>query len=120
VFVGASPILDAPCGADTTGTISYGGLQREYELHIPPSSARTPAALVVVLHGGGAQDDPVGMIRDLTRFNARADAEGFLVLYQPASSSIASTGAATRGPADLNRPRARSSGARVARSMRPT
>ena len=74
---------------DIPGTISHGGFERRYELHVPPalngaSPQATGVPLVVVLHGGGGQDDPVSMIRDVTRFNAKADAEQFVVLYPKA------------------------------------
>jgi polyhydroxybutyrate depolymerase len=79
-----APRLDTAEAADTAETIRHGGLRREYELHVPSSYSGQPAALVVVLHGGGGRDDLVAMIKELTRFNAKADAEGFLVLYPKA------------------------------------
>jgi polyhydroxybutyrate depolymerase len=61
-------------------TLLHGGLQREYELHAPPSvSGKAP--LIVVLHGGGIQENPVGMIKALTRFDTKADEVGAFVLY---------------------------------------
>ncbi len=40
--------------------------------------------LVVVLHGGGVLGDPVPVIRRATRFDAKADREGAIVLYPEA------------------------------------
>ena len=88
-LLSVAPVAAAADAGDIPGTISYGGLERRYELHVPPVLSGVPpqstgAPLVIVLHGGGGQDDPVSLIRDVTRFNAKADAEGFIVLYPKA------------------------------------
>ena len=61
----------------------HNGLERRFHLHLPPR-ASTPAPLVVVLHGGGRSADPVAQIRAATRFDEKADAEGFAVVYPEA------------------------------------
>jgi polyhydroxybutyrate depolymerase len=66
------------------GTFTFAGRDRRYTLHIPQAYAGAPAALTIVLHGGGSTDDPVQWIRSLTRFDAKADAEANLVLYPEA------------------------------------
>jgi polyhydroxybutyrate depolymerase len=59
--------------------LQVGGLRREYRLHIPPNyDPDTPTPLVMVFHGrGGAADKLDGT----TQFAAKADEEGFIVVY---------------------------------------
>lgn len=63
----------------STGNLQYGGLTRDYRVHVPPSyNASTPAALVFNLHGYTSnalqQEFYSGM-------NAVADTAGFIVCY---------------------------------------
>lgn len=59
--------------------LNYGGLERSYLLHIPPShDNNTPLPLVVVLHGGGGSPEN---IEKTTGFSKKADEEGFIVVY---------------------------------------
>ena len=73
---------DACADADTglvRHTLVSGGVERSYYLHEPakPSADKT-RPLVIVLHGGGG----TGVIgAAMSGFNAKADAEGFLVVY---------------------------------------
>jgi polyhydroxybutyrate depolymerase len=64
---------------DTTRSLSYGGEERTYVLHIPsaydPSKA-TP--VVLIFHGFGLNAEE--MIR-ITGFNAQADTSGFIAVY---------------------------------------
>jgi polyhydroxybutyrate depolymerase len=77
-------VLRGQSPADVEGTLTHGGLTRRYLLHVPPAPTAQPGPLVVVLHGGGASDDLVGRIRELTRLDGRADAAGGVVVYPEA------------------------------------
>ena len=68
---------------DRVETLVHKGLQRRFHLHVP-AAARGPMPLVVVLHGGGGSADPVAQIKRASRFDDKADAEGFAVLYPQA------------------------------------
>jgi polyhydroxybutyrate depolymerase len=69
--------------ADDEKYIEYAGRNRKYLIHIPPNlDPTTPIPLVLVLHGGGGA--PQGMAK-ITKFNEKADAEKFIVVY-PAGS----------------------------------
>jgi polyhydroxybutyrate depolymerase len=59
------------------GSVSAGGVQRTYLIHVPPAVAR-PAPLVLVFHGGGGA--PEGMMRS-TGMNEIADRNHFIVVY---------------------------------------
>lgn len=64
---------------DVTGTISSGGVERSYVVHVPSTYNGTkPAPLVVVYHGFASSAQAMA---DYARFNTLADAEGFVVLY---------------------------------------
>ena len=55
------------------------GIERSYLLHIPPMySPSKPAALVLVLHGGGGNAENAAK---MTGMSDKADAEGFVVAY---------------------------------------
>ena len=63
----------------SNGTIVVSGRKREYLLHVPPSYDRTrPAPLVISMHGAAGWP---AQQRDLSRWNALADRQGFLVVY---------------------------------------
>jgi polyhydroxybutyrate depolymerase len=66
-------------GATSDRTISVGGQERSYRLHLPPGfAAGKPVPLVVCLHGAGG----TGRIQEaLTGFDALADRKGFAVAY---------------------------------------
>jgi polyhydroxybutyrate depolymerase len=64
-------------GVDTAGTLSFGGLERTYQLHVP-AGVDHPAGLVINLHGAGATG---GTQASLTNYNAVADQHGFAVVY---------------------------------------
>ena len=68
---------------DRAHALKVGAGMRRYLLHVPNAlPAEAPAALVIVLHGGGGSPDSAAA---QTGFNAEADARGFLVAY-PAGS----------------------------------
>ncbi|RLI54115.1 MAG: phospholipase [Candidatus Thorarchaeota archaeon] len=63
-------------------SITHGGLERTYRIHIPPSFNKTiQMPLVLVLHGGGGTAE--GMEEQLTLggFNNLSDKKGFIVVY---------------------------------------
>ncbi len=59
----------------TVRTLTSGGVDRTYVLHVPAGHPE-PKALVIELHGGGGRGDEIDR---LTGFNALADAQGFVV-----------------------------------------
>jgi polyhydroxybutyrate depolymerase len=64
---------------DTAGTITVGGRQRTYLVHLPSGYDPTrPVPLLIALHGSGSTGADMA---DLTGFNALADTQGFLVAY---------------------------------------
>ncbi len=67
----------ASLGADTAGTLAFGGLDRTYQLHVPAGLDR-PAGLVVNLHGAGMTGASQAAA---TNYNAVADQYGFVVAY---------------------------------------
>ena len=78
----ADPPIDAP--GDYVRTLSSGGRDRTYELHVPPGwtrSARLPVVLVFHAVPGTAQG-----IQAITRFNAVADERGFIAAYPRAAT----------------------------------
>ena len=74
----ASPWAPIASG-DHTGTLTVGGMQREYILHIPPGYDHArPAALVLAYHGFSLDANEMMRISSLS---ALADQENFLVAY---------------------------------------
>ena len=67
----------ASLGVDTAGMLSFGGLDRTYQLHVP-AGLEQPAGLVINLHGAGATG---GAQASATNYNAVADQHGFVVVY---------------------------------------
>jgi polyhydroxybutyrate depolymerase len=68
-----------------TFTLSFGGLEREYVLHIPPGYDHSqPAALVLAYHGYNLNASE--MMR-ISGFSTLADAENFLVAYPQGSGT---------------------------------
>lgn len=64
---------------DSTRSISYGGVERTYLLHVPGAYDGTrPVPLVLALHGIGLDASEMARISGLS---AQADASGFVVAY---------------------------------------
>lgn len=85
LVIGAPLVLALTIGVSvyflnqTNGSIVSGGTTREYLLHVPASYDRTKQApLVISLHG--AMNWPAFQ-QNLTRWNTRADENGFIVVY---------------------------------------
>lgn len=78
-------LLLAACAGDehtVRKTITVDEREREYLLHVPPSREKDgPAALVVVLHGGGGN---AAQAERFTGFSRLSDREGFIVVYPDA------------------------------------
>ncbi|MFQ5674506.1 MAG: alpha/beta hydrolase family esterase [bacterium] len=72
--------------ADQKYSLRVGGRERSYVLHIPPTyDGKNPAALVIVLHGGGGN---ARNAMKMTEMNDKSDAEGFLVVYPNGSGRL--------------------------------
>jgi polyhydroxybutyrate depolymerase len=67
----------ASLGVDTAGVLSFGGLDRTYQLHVP-AGVDHPAGLVINLHGAGMTGAAQA---SMTNYNAAADRHGFAVVY---------------------------------------
>jgi polyhydroxybutyrate depolymerase len=77
------PARQAPAG-DSTGSVTSGGLERTYILHVPPSyDGTSPTPLVLVFHGFGLTAEAVATY---SRFSTIADEQGSIVVY-PAGQS---------------------------------
>jgi polyhydroxybutyrate depolymerase len=76
------PVSEPPTPAeaqDLSASLSSGGLTRTYLARVPAKSNSLDALpLVIVLHGGGGSGTS---IRNVTKFDAVADANGFVVAY---------------------------------------
>lgn len=63
-------------------TLTFDGIERHYNLHVPPDyDPAHPMPLVLVLHGHG--DDAAGIAR-ISGMDAEADKKGFIVAYPEA------------------------------------
>ena len=64
---------------DSDQTITVGGMQRSYTLHLPPNyNGSTPFPLVFALHGRGGSGKGIELT---TGMSVKADAERFIVVY---------------------------------------
>ena len=72
-------IADLTPGDELNRTLEFGGETRLYDLHVPPSyDGSSPVPLVLDMHGITQSKTTQAFI---SGFNARSDAEGFLVVY---------------------------------------
>jgi polyhydroxybutyrate depolymerase len=63
---------------DSQETIKFGGLDRNYLVHLPPGFDKSSSLPVVIqLHGGGSK---AAQLDKLTKFQALADKENFIVV----------------------------------------
>jgi polyhydroxybutyrate depolymerase len=66
---------------DSTGSSPFGGLERIYRIHIPPSYDKARLSpLLIALHGGGGTGKKMEKLT-LGGFNKLSDREGFIVVY---------------------------------------
>jgi polyhydroxybutyrate depolymerase len=64
---------------DSTRSLSFGGQERSYIVHIPANyNPNNPTPMVLIFHGFGLNAED--MIR-ITGFNDQADADGFIAVY---------------------------------------
>ena len=73
---GGAPASALP-GGDAPGELTFGGLPRTYQVHVP-AGLDHPAGLVINLHGAGATGSEQAA---LTNYDAIADQHGFVVAY---------------------------------------
>src|SRR5262245_43314014 len=74
----SAPAADAARSTQAR-SLTVGGVQRSYRLHVPSShDAQRAAPLVLVFHGGGGTPE---QIERETRFSELADRAGFVVAY---------------------------------------
>ena len=67
--------------AERVHSITYGGLERSYRIHTPPSYDKmNPLPLLIALHGGGGTGKKMEELT-LGGFNKLSDREGFIVVY---------------------------------------
>jgi polyhydroxybutyrate depolymerase len=64
-------------GGDIAGALTFGGLPRTYQVHVP-AGLESPTGLVINLHGAGQTGHGQAA---LTNYNAVADQHGFVVAY---------------------------------------
>lgn len=77
VMVALPLLISAVANADTKEVLTVAGVERSYELHIPPQLPPRPA-LVIALHPRPANGSAM---RYISGFNAVSDTHGFLVAY---------------------------------------
>ncbi len=71
---------------DEWRSLSSGGRERRYLVHVPASyDGRTAVPLVIVLHGGGG--NAASAVR-MTGFSDKADEEGFIAVYPNGSGRL--------------------------------
>jgi len=81
------------------GNLKSGGVTRHYLLHIPSSyQPSSPASLIISFHGFGINSKEE---ENLTGMSAKADREGFLVVYPDGLDERWNTGSGGQGQADL-------------------
>lgn len=69
----------APAAGLTPMTLTAGGMERMYYLHVPPTlDPSRPAPLVLAFHGGGGD---AAAFADRTRLSQMADRNGFIIAY---------------------------------------
>ena len=77
---------DAPAAGDSRHTLSFGGLERSYYVHVPPSyDGSRPFPLVLVFHGGGSN---AKSWIDFCGLNETADKQGFIAVYPDGTGHI--------------------------------
>lgn len=79
---------------DYVFSIKYGGVDRRYKLHVPPSYNGAPTPLIVSMHGGGGDMDY--MSRDeFYGFISKSNQAGYLVVFPNGYSRFGSGKLAT-------------------------
>jgi polyhydroxybutyrate depolymerase len=79
LFSAATALADFAPGNHLDLSFSFESQTRVYDVHVPPSyDGSTPVPLVLDLHGAGSNK---AQQRLISGFQARSDAEGFIVVY---------------------------------------
>jgi polyhydroxybutyrate depolymerase len=75
-----------PAQGTTSATLTSGGLERTYLVHLPPGyNGKTPLPLVLVLHG--ATESPENVER-LSGMSEKADRENFIAVYPRGTGTL--------------------------------
>jgi len=93
--------LPAKVAAGTTEslTLTVGGLEREYRLHVPAGyDPAIPTPVVLNIHGYGGSG---ANIERYTSLSSHADANGYVIVYPQSTSFTAQDGSAVRSWNDL-------------------
>lgn len=81
-----TPHRESLVPGDTTRTLTHDGRERSYIVHIPLGyDPDQPTPVVLVFHGGLGNAENV---QRMTGFSAKADAEGFIVVYPNGSGRL--------------------------------
>lgn len=101
---GESAPIACPTGPLTPGTstrqLMHDGLQRSFIVHVPSSYDNTkPLPLVLSFHGLGSTPSTQ---ESMTKLDAKADAEGFVVVYPEGSHQYSWNAGACCGDAQTN------------------
>jgi polyhydroxybutyrate depolymerase len=85
---GAGGATSLPCPSGGWGpgdhriTLTHDGIEREYEVHVPPGyTGTTRVPLVMTIHGA---HNTISMVKGWSQMNPVADANGFIVVYPQA------------------------------------
>ena len=95
--------------------MAHGGIERSYELRLPPGESRSPRPLVLSLHGLSRSPDPLIGHRAWLPMDSIADREGFVIVHRASRGLLQRLrGPQTKPPfkmasAQLRLPRLRSS-----------
>lgn len=73
-----SPSESQSAAQTVTASLESGGLTRTYRLHVPAGASNETLPLVIALNGRGGTGQ---QLSGLTKFDALADREGFIVVY---------------------------------------
>ena len=86
VFLSAAPRAGAELApGDHVRTLTHGGRERSYALHVPPGAGSGPRPLLLAFHGGGGNGPGFQRNAGLDRL---ADRDGWLVAYPNGTSRL--------------------------------
>mgnify|MGYP005640735871 CR=1 FL=1 len=94
VIATACMLYPAVTSADTVHTLIHQGVERHFELHLPPGQTTTPLPLVISLQGNR---QPLDSLRRWLRLAPVADREGFAIAYPVALNNRWSYGRPVAG-----------------------
>jgi polyhydroxybutyrate depolymerase len=83
--VGCGKVPPTAIGQTETLSLTFDGLTRTYNVHLPPSYHRnTPQSLVLAFHGYGGSAE--GVENSTTLMSSHADKNGYIVVYPQATT----------------------------------